>query len=55
MGLRDNFKQAAKELIDGPGAPQPHGYEPPAGAAPAYSRETETTPEYPPCAGVHPA
>ncbi len=48
MGLRDNFKQAAKELIDGPGGPQPHGYEPPSDAPPVYYHEAETMPEYTP-------
>lgn len=50
MGLRDNFKQAAKELIDGPGAPQPQGYEPPSPPepTPVYSREPEVMPDYTP-------
>lgn len=50
MGLRDNFRQAAKELIDGPGAQRPRGYEPPpAPEAPrVYPPEPETFPEYTP-------
>lgn len=50
MGLRDNFKQAAKELIDGPGAPQPQGYEPssPPEPPPIYSHEPEVMPDYTP-------
>lgn len=48
MGLRDNFKQAAKELIDGPRAPQSQGYGAPPETTPVYYREPETAPEYTP-------
>lgn len=50
MGIRDNFRQAAKELMDGPGAQQPQGYEPPPAPDPAaaYSREPEGMPGYTP-------
>lgn len=48
MGLRDNFKQAAKELIDGPKAPQSQGYGAPPEKPPVYYHEPETTPEYTP-------
>lgn len=34
MGLRDNFRQAAKELMDGPDASRSRGYEPPPQPAP---------------------
>lgn len=46
MGLRDNFKQAAKELIDGPRPPQSQGYQPAPEAPPVYSRGPEARPEY---------
>ena len=46
MGLRDNFKQAAKELMDGPSAPQPRSYEPP--PDPVSVNLTEPAPVYPP-------
>lgn len=60
MGLRDNFKQAAKELIDGPSPRTPQsqgyqsrqgyqgGYQPAPETPPVYSREPESMPEYPP-------
>lgn len=50
MGLRDNFKQAAKELIDGPGTPRPRDYEPPSPpeSASFYSPGPEVMPEYTP-------
>lgn len=48
MGLRDNFKQAAKELIDGPRPPQSQGYQPAPETPPVYSREPEARPEFDP-------
>lgn len=48
MGLRGNFKQAARELIDGPRPPQSQGYQPAPEPPPVYSREPEARPEYTP-------
>lgn len=50
MGLRDNFRQAAKELIDGPEARRPRSYEPPPAPEPppVYPPEPEAFPGYTP-------
>lgn len=47
MGLRDNFRQAARELMDGPEAARPRGYEPapPAPTPPAPTYVPEPAPE----------
>lgn len=44
MGLRDNFKQAAKELMDGPDASRPRGSAPT--PAPASTDAAESVPEF---------
>lgn len=50
MGLKDNFKQAAKELMDGPAAPQPQDHDQesplPPEPAPVPLPESEIVPEY---------
>lgn len=48
MGLRENFKQAAKELMDGPESTRTRGYEPLPETVPARAAEPEPIRAYAP-------
>ena len=53
MGLRDNFRQAARELMDGPEAARSRSYEPaPPAPAPAFVPEPPPAPEPEPAAAA---